>query len=64
MTGSEIVRYMMRETKTTNKRLAELLEINEQSMYNKLYRNSFSYAEINRIADLLGFAIKVEKRER
>ena len=40
-----------------------MLEINEQSMRNKLYRNRFTYAEMIHIDDLLGFDIQAIKRE-
>lgn len=39
-----------------------MLEINKQSMRNKLYRNRFTYAEMVHIADLLGFDITVVQR--
>lgn len=62
MAGKEEVKYMLKVSNTTAKELARMLEINEQSMHNKLYRNSFTYEEILHIADLLGFDIKTVKR--
>ena len=59
MAGSDQVRYMLHASKTSTKELAQMLGINEQSMYNKLYRNSFSFKEILEIANLLGFDIQV-----
>lgn len=62
MAGSEQVRYMLQASATSTKELAKMLGINEQSMYNKLYRNSFSFKEILEIANLLGFDIQVIQR--
>jgi len=63
MAGKEEVKYMLKVSRTTAKELARMLEINEQSMHNKLYRNSFTYEEILHIADLLGFDIQIVKQE-
>lgn len=62
MAGKEEVKYMLEVSKTTATELAKMLEINEQSMRNKLYRNRFTYAEMVHIADLLGFDITVVQR--
>ena len=53
---------MLEDSKTTATELATMLEINKQSMRNKLYRNRFTYAEMVHIADLLGFDITVVQR--
>ena len=63
MAGKEEVKYMLKVSRTTAKELARMLEINEQSMHNNLYRNSFTYEEILHIADLLGFDIQIVKQE-
>ena len=64
MAGSEQVRYMLQASATSTKELAKMLGINEQSMYNKLYRNSFSFKEILEIANLLGFEIQIVNQEQ
>ena len=63
MAGKEEVKYMLKVSNTTAKELARMLETNEQSMHNRLCRNSFTYEEILYIADLLGFDIQIVERK-
>lgn len=62
MEGNEVVRYMLKESNTSIKALAAMLEWDYQLLRNKLYKNNFSFNEIQRIADVLGFDLKAEKR--
>ena len=66
MAGSKEVHYMMEQTKTNSKQVAEIIGIAHQSMRNKLHRDSFTYAELLTIADGLGFDLKVviERKEK
>lgn len=63
MAGKAEVKHMLKISHTTAKELAGMLNINEQSMRNKLYRDSFTYEEILHIADLLGFDIELVERK-
>ena len=47
----------------TVKALAEMLEIEPQSMSNKLYRDAFSFAEVVKIADLLNADVRIVMRD-
>ena len=63
MTGAELVRFMLAETDTTIKALAEMYGRNYRTLRNKLSLNSFTFEEIQQIADVLGFDIQAIKRE-
>lgn len=54
MNGSKVIRMLLEEKEMSIQDLAELLEIQPQSMRNKLTRNSFSLKEFDRIIELLG----------
>jgi len=62
MTGSEAVRYMIKEANSSIKELATLLGMDYQALRNKLYKNNFSFNEIQRIAEVLGFGIQFVKQ--
>lgn len=57
MAGSKEIRTMLEQTNTSLKELAKLRGIEYQSMRNKLYRDSFTFEEVQEIATLLGFEI-------
>jgi len=61
--ASKPIKQLMQEKGVSVKELAEMLEINPQSMSNKLYRDSFSYNEVVKIADLLGCDVKLIMRD-
>ena len=63
MAANTIIRHLLLERKLTVKDLAEKLGIETQSMNNKLYRNTFSFAEFELIADILGCDVKVITRD-
>lgn len=63
MGGTKIIKQLMIERDVTVKLLAEKLGIQAQSMSNKLYRDSFSYDEIVKIADILDCDVKVITRD-
>ena len=50
MAGAKAIKQLLIERKMTVKSLAEMLGIEPQSMRNKLYRDTFSHAEIIKIA--------------
>ena len=58
MPVSKIIKQIMLERNIGVKDLAEKLGIAPQSMSNKLYRDSFSYNEVEKIADILNCDIK------
>ena len=63
MTGAELIRYMLTETDTTIKALAETLGWNYRTLRNKLSLNTFTHEEIRKAADVLGYDIQVVKRK-
>lgn len=63
MSGAKIIKQIMTEKDLSVKQLAEMLGINAQSMSNKLYRDNFTFEEMDRIADMLNCDIKVIMRD-
>lgn len=63
MPVSKIIKQIMLERNIGVKDLAEKLGIAPQSMSNKLYRDSFSYNEVEKIADILNCDIKITTRD-
>lgn len=63
MGAAKAIKHLMVEKNISVKELATMLEITPQSMSNKLYRDSFSYAEVVRIADLLNCEVKIIMRD-
>lgn len=63
MAGAKTIKQVLIERGMTIKQLAEILGITHQSMRNKLYRDSFSYEEMLKIADILNCDIKVITRD-
>lgn len=64
MAGSEEVRYMMQKANINSAQLAELLHMTRQGVHNKLVRDTFTYADLLEIADLLGFELKLVIEEK
>lgn len=63
MAGAKEIKWLLKERKMTVKALAEMLEIEPQSMSNKLYRDAFSFAEVVKIADLLNADVRIVMRD-
>ena len=53
MGAAKQIKQVMIERGVSVKDLANLLQIHPQSMSTKLYRDSLSFAEVQKIADLL-----------
>jgi transcriptional regulator with XRE-family HTH domain len=63
MGASKAIKQLMQEQNISVSQLASALGIQAQSMSNKLYRDSFSFDEVVRIADILGSDVKLIVRE-
>lgn len=63
MAAAKIIKQLLIERGISVKELAEKLDINAQSMSNKLYRDSFSFDEVVKIADILNCDVKVITRD-
>ena len=63
MGAAKAIKQLMQEQNMSVGQLASALGIQAQSMSNKLYRDSFSYDEVVRIADILGSDVKLVVRE-
>ena len=59
MNGSQVIKQLMIESDTDINQLAELLEIQPQSVGNKLSRNSFTLSEFEKVVNLLGGQLQV-----
>ena len=62
MEANELVRHMLKESNVTIKVLSIRLDMSYQTLRNKLTSNYFTFAEIARIADTLGYDIKAVKK--
>ena len=63
MGAAKAIKQLMQEQNVSVGQLASALGIQAQSMSNKLYRDSFSFEEVVRIADILGSDVKLIVRE-
>lgn len=63
MGASKAIKQLMQEQNMSVSQLASALGIQAQSMSNKLYRDSFSFDEVVRIADILGSDVKLIVRK-
>ena len=63
MGAAKAIKQLMHEQNISVSQLASALGIQAQSMSNKLYRDSFSFDEVVRIADILGSDVKLIVRE-
>ena len=63
MGAAKAIKQLMQEQNMSVSQLASALGIQAQSMSNKLYRDSFSYDEVVRIANILGSDVKLVVRE-
>lgn len=63
MGATKIIRQLLIERDMTIKALAERLGIQPQSMSNKIYRDTFSYEEVEKIADILDCDVAIITRD-
>ena len=63
MGASKAIKQLMQEKNVSVSQLASALGIRAQSMSNKLYRDSFSFDEVVRIADILESDVKLVVRD-
>lgn len=63
MAVSKIIKQIMIERNISVKELADELEILPQSMSNKLYRDNFSFEEVQKIANILECDICIITRD-
>ena len=63
MSAAKRIKQLMIERGVNVKTLAEKLEITPQSFSNKLFRDSFSFDDVVKIADLLGADVEIITRD-
>lgn len=63
MGAAKVIKQIMYEQNISVSQLASALGIQPQSLSNKLYRDSFSFDDVVRIADILGSDVKITIRE-
>ncbi|UTC65239.1 helix-turn-helix transcriptional regulator [Treponema sp. OMZ 788] len=63
MGAGKIIKQLLLERNMSVKDLAEKMNIIPQSMSNKIYRDTFSYEEVVKIADILGCDVKIITRD-
>ena len=63
MSAGKIIKQVMLERNVSVKDLAGKLGIEPQSVSNKLYRDSFSYKEVEKIADILDCDVPLITRD-
>ena len=63
MGATKIIKQLLIERNMTIKSLAERLGIQPQSMSNKIYRDTFSYEEVEKIADILDCDVAIITRD-
>lgn len=63
MGAAKVIKQIMYEQNVSVSQLASALGIQPQSLSNKLYRDSFSFDDVVRIADILGSDVKFTIRE-
>lgn len=63
MSATKLIKQIMIERNISVKDLAEKLDIKPQSMSNKFHRDSFSFNEVVKIADILDCDIKIVTRD-
>ena len=63
MGAGKIIKQLLLERNMSVKDLAEKMSIIPQSMRNKIYRDTFSYDEVVKIADILDCDVKIITRD-
>ena len=64
MSASKTIKKIMLDKDVTVKALAEKLGVSSQVLSNKLYRDTFTYKEYIKIADLLGCDVFTVSRDK
>ena len=57
MNASEIIKYIIKKSRTSQKDVAALIEMNKKTLDNKFYRDNFEANDLFKIADILGMKI-------
>lgn len=63
MGASKLIKQLMTERGISVRELAEKLNIAAQSMSNKLYRDNFSFKEVEKITDMLESDVRIITRD-
>ena len=63
MTAQKHIKMIMTDKSIKSGKLAEMVGLEKQAMYNALFRKTMQYAEASRIADALGCDIIWRDRE-
>lgn len=63
MGASKLIKQLMTERGISVREFAEKLNIAAQSMSNKLYRDNFSFKEVEKITDMLESDVRIITRD-
>jgi DNA-binding Xre family transcriptional regulator len=63
MPAAKIIKQILTERDMSVKQLAKALDMTPQNMSNKLFRDSFSFKDFVKIADILNCDVKVVTRD-
>lgn len=63
MAGAKVVRQLLIEFEVSGKELAEMLGMSAQSLSNKMSRDSFTYDEMAKIAEILNCKLLIRTKE-
>jgi DNA-binding Xre family transcriptional regulator len=63
MSAAKIIKQILTERDMSVKQLAKALDMTPQNMSNKLFRDSFSFKDFVKIADILNCDVKVVTRD-
>lgn len=63
MEAGKVIKQLLLEREMPIKKLAEKMQITPQAMSTKIYRDTFSYSEVVKIADILDCDVKIITRD-
>lgn len=63
MSASKVIKQIMVERDISVKNLAEMLGVKSQILSNKLYRDTFTYNDYVKIADMLGCTVQTVTKD-
>ena len=63
MGGAKVIRQLLAEFGMTSKELAPLLDMSPQGLSNKMSRDSFSYDDMAKIADILDCKLVIKTKD-
>lgn len=63
MGGAKVIRQLLAEFSMTSKELAPLLGMSPQGLSNKMSRDSFSYDDMAKIADILDCKLVIKTKD-